>query len=73
MVRDGISDKVTFEQKPKGNEKQHHLNRCDEKIAMQKKVKKSEALTYATWRCGTCICLHSLKEQTPKLRMWHKN
>lgn len=73
MVRDGISDKVTSEQKPKGNEKQLHLNRCGEKIAMQKKLKKSEVLTYATWRCGTYIYLHYLKEQTPKLRIWHKN
>lgn len=29
MVSDGISDKETFEQKPKGNEKRHHLNRYD--------------------------------------------
>lgn len=43
MIRDGISDKVTFEQKPKGNEKRHILNRC-EKTA-KKKPKKSDALT----------------------------
>lgn len=39
VVRDGISD-VTFQQKPKGNEEQHHLNRC-EKTTKAEEIEKN--------------------------------
>ena len=38
VVRDGISDEVTFEQKPIGNEK-HHLNTCAKTAKAEKNLK----------------------------------
>lgn len=74
MVWDGISDKVTFQQKPKENEEQQrHLTRCKKTTKAEETEKNQMPGPRQLGGVGPISTCITLREQTPKLRICHKS
>lgn len=73
MVRDGLSDKVTFQQKPKENEEQHHLNSYKKTTKAEETEKNQMPGPRQLGGMGPISTYITLREQTPKLRICHKS